>query len=69
MTIGEMLVRQLIVVDKDDRIEMLIPANGDFELSRCNLGRFVYHDNIGRESAEQLIREAEAVFVRTEITQ
>ena len=67
MTIDELLTHQLIMVDKNDRIELLMPTKGYFELSRCNLGRFVYHDNIGRESAERLLRDAEVVFVRTEV--
>ena len=60
------LTREIITIN-EGRIHMLTPVDGSWDLSRCNLGRFVYHDNINRESVEQLIREAEAVFVRTEV--
>ena len=67
MTIDELLKCKVITIDDEDRIHMLTPVDGSWDLSRCNLGRFVYHDNYGRESAERLLRDAEAVFVRTEV--
>lgn len=68
MTIDELLTHETITIN-EDRIHMLSPTDNGFELSRCNLGRFVHHDYLGRESAERLLRDAEVVFVRTEVTQ